>query len=144
MNLFGYRVWGTDAEGYLYSVRAPVRWPWLAWPQDRALSASCARGFLPWGDHRAPVFNCTCGVYAWREPHKLGPKMSPGAPDPYGAHVLGVVQLWGRIIEHPLGYRAQHGRVVALQWSDLAEAVAQRYKAMLLGSLSDWSGLSES
>lgn len=135
--LYGYRVWKVDEEGRLYSVRGPVTLPWAAWPVDRPMTATCVRGFFPWGQHRAPVFGCSCGVYACKEPVELGPSAS--GVDPYGPHVMGVIQLWGRVVEHPLGWRAEKGKPIAIEWSDAAERVAARYKAVLLGSLKEWA-----
>jgi hypothetical protein len=45
------------------------------------------------------VAGCSCGLYAVRDPGLLR-----GARDPA---VLGTVSLWGRIVEHELGFRGQ-------------------------------------
>jgi hypothetical protein len=51
--------------------------------------------------HQAPNLGCTCGLHGTRDPEVLKRIQSPA--------VVGTVSLWGRIIEHALGYRAQFG-----------------------------------
>jgi len=68
--------------------------PWL--PQ-RATEAMCRLGRM----HAAPNVDCTCGLHATREPDPLRRTKSPA--------VLGRVALWGRVVEHELGFRGQFG-----------------------------------
>jgi len=49
--------------------------------------------------HRAPEERCSCGLYAVKSPHLLRAARAPA--------VLGTVDLWGRIMEHERGYRAE-------------------------------------
>lgn len=49
--------------------------------------------------HAAPNVDCTCGLHATHEVEILRRTKSPS--------VLGRVALWGRVIEHDLGYRAE-------------------------------------
>jgi hypothetical protein len=51
--------------------------------------------------HEAPQTNCTCGIYAAKTFHHL---CSAGY-DRYGVH--GEVNLWGKVIEHERGWRAE-------------------------------------
>jgi hypothetical protein len=51
--------------------------------------------------HEAPEIDCTCGLHGTHEPDLLRRTKSPS--------VLGRVALWGRVIEHELGFRAQFG-----------------------------------
>jgi hypothetical protein len=68
-----------------------------AWyPRDR-VRAVCAR----WRSHPAPDPTCTCGVHASKSIVTLQRVRGPV--------VLGTVALWGRVIEHELGYRASFG-----------------------------------
>jgi hypothetical protein len=53
----------------------------------------CARG------HEAPQYDCQCGFYATKEPDEQWATYSV---------VYGKVALWGRVIEHERGYRAQY------------------------------------
>lgn len=67
--------------------------------------------------HEAPQRECGCGLYAAFEPPP--PKLW-SSWDERGCHLLvymyvsGLVEAWGRIIEHESGVRAQYGRVIAL------------------------------
>ena len=61
-------------------------------------AASCAKGRMP-----TPQRRCRCGVYAAVSPEALaGLHALPGG-------VVGEVSLWGRVIEHGRGFRAQVG-----------------------------------
>jgi hypothetical protein len=53
----------------------------------------CARG------HEAPQYDCQCGFYATKEPDEHWATYSAA---------YGKVALWGRIVEHERGYRAQY------------------------------------
>jgi hypothetical protein len=92
-----------------------------AWLPRRPLEASCRR----WGPSSfrrhgsAPQSSCSCGVYAHAEIESLLPMWfvtAPGFLPCAGPHenpadsmrVIGEVSLWGRIIVHEDGYRAQY------------------------------------
>jgi hypothetical protein len=75
----------------------PVAGHARAWPVMRATEAVCRLGRM----HAAPNVDCTCGVHGTHEPDVLRRTKSPA--------VLGRVALWGRVIEHDLGFRAQFG-----------------------------------
>ncbi len=65
------------------------------WPRLDAATARCWRHRR----HRAPVVACTCGLYAVSDPRLLRRARSPG--------VVGKVALWGRVVEHSLGWRGE-------------------------------------
>ena len=50
--------------------------------------------------HRSPMVGCTCGVHATNDPRRL-------ARGVHGAGVIGRVAMWGRVIEHTHGWRAE-------------------------------------
>ena len=52
--------------------------------------------------HDAPEMNCTCGIYAAKSHADLRTAGYAG----FGIH--GEVLLWGMVVEHELGWRAQH------------------------------------
>ena len=101
--IIGYRVWQWDAAG-LKSLNGEL------WFPRQALSAVCkadTRNSIS-GLARTvhdvaelPSFKCTCGVYAAKNIehiHKCG----------YGKFgVRGEVFLWGRVVEHERGWRAE-------------------------------------
>jgi hypothetical protein len=73
----------------------PVAGRAKAWHPLRAAEAVCRMGRM----HPAPSVDCTCGLHGCHDPDLLRRTKSPG--------VLGRVALWGRVVEHELGYRAQ-------------------------------------
>ncbi len=97
-----YRVWQWDAAG-LKSLNSE---PWIP---GHCLAAACRRyesGKV--GDeaalldgHEPPHDGCTCGVYAAKDLNHL---RRIGYAE-YGVH--GEVYLWGKVVEHRFGWRAQ-------------------------------------
>ncbi len=73
------------------------------WPPAEPARATCVRPKL----HRAPFPHCTCGLYATRSEELLRRTRNPA--------VVGTVALWGRVIEHELGYRAEYAYPQRLQ-----------------------------
>jgi hypothetical protein len=66
------------------------------WPARTPARASCTRR----GRHAVPGLGCTCGWYAM---HDHGPLRRSRDPA-----VLGTVALWGRVVEHDFGFRAEY------------------------------------
>lgn len=66
--------------------------PWLPM---RAAEAACKMGRM----HAAPNVDCTCGLHGSHDVDILRRTKSPA--------VLGRIAMWGRVIEHELGYRAE-------------------------------------
>jgi hypothetical protein len=94
--LIAWRTWNMTWQRRRLRL-APVgdyRKPWR--PRD-PVRAVCARR----RSHVAPDPTCTCGVHA--------SKSVAGLRRAHGPVVLGTVALWGRVIEHELGYRASFG-----------------------------------
>lgn len=63
-----------------------------------------------YGDHDAPHTDCNCGVWGIRDEETLHREM--GRWDPVVPIAFGRVRLWGRIVEHDLGYRAEYAQPV--------------------------------
>jgi len=101
--IVAYRVWQWDAVG-LKSLNCE---PWIP---DHCLAAACryrlwkaANGEAALLDgHEPPHHDCRCGVYAAKNFAHL---RNIGYAD-YGVH--GEVFLWGKVVEHHFGYRAQY------------------------------------
>jgi hypothetical protein len=89
--ILGYRAWQWDSLG-LKSLNN------VQWFPGRALEANASRCG---NKHLAPTEGCTCGIYAARDLAYLHRMGYAG----YGVH--GEVYLWGAIVEHQLGWRAQ-------------------------------------
>lgn len=117
--IFGYRLWWIGSDGLLRSLnRAMDR----VYPPRGVVEAVCGQG------HREPppVLECTCGIYAWKDlpairagEDGVGPRPPAIAMDcvlvgPRWAEAAGLVQLWGKVIEHDGGYRAERASVAAL------------------------------
>jgi hypothetical protein len=68
------------------------------WPVRKALRATCKSG----APQDCLGENCTCGLYSWKERKNLAENMSG-----YNA-IIGEVWMWGKIIEHEKGYRAEY------------------------------------
>jgi hypothetical protein len=90
--IVGYRVWNWGVTG-LRSINGE------AWLPGRALTAMC-----PETDHESPADACSCGVYAAKNYQHLQ-DISPSTGVEFCVH--GEVYLWGKVVEHDLGYRAQ-------------------------------------
>jgi len=108
--IIGYRMWQWDSAG-LKSLNCE---PWLP---GRPLSARCrstmrrCRAFAQKAaddSHNVPEQDCTCGVYAAKSLEHL----RETGYTTFG--VYGEVHLWGRVVEHELGWRAQFAYPKAL------------------------------
>jgi hypothetical protein len=103
--VIGHRVWQWDGSR-LVSLNGQ------AWPPGKALEAECASLMKSLGyerffnanelrGHQAPQIGCSCGIYAVKSAEQLaglGLRLNG---------IWGEVHLWGTIIEHSLGWRAQ-------------------------------------
>jgi hypothetical protein len=131
------------------------------WPADGPLRASCeaasrrlaawVRHALSWSsaDHAAPRWGCQCGIYGLARPEDAD--VLDASPRPQRTlladswQVVGAVLLWGRVIQHDHGYRAEYARPVKLlaasaaldtpEARSLMEAVAQRYEMHLVSDV---------
>jgi len=95
----GYRVWTLGAAG-LKSLCGE------RWRPGESLAARCRACTIvgrpgPTHDHDAPRVDCTCGIYSAK---KLG-HLCGGGYEQYAVH--GEVYLWGKVVEHEQGWRAQ-------------------------------------
>ena len=105
--LVGWRTWEVRDDGSL--------WSRLPWPSG-TLHAQC----LSWSTgifHGAPPdLYCTCGIYAVRTALDLVDQ--PGSERwervGTGEAVAGQIALWGFVIEHERGWRAERARPVSL------------------------------
>jgi len=74
----------------------PVAGRARAWIPRHPAEASCRVWF-----HDAPHLDCSCGLHGTHQVDLLRRTRNPA--------VLGRVALWGRVIEHALGFRARFG-----------------------------------
>lgn len=129
----GWRAWRVLPPGYLVDMNMRS-----VWEPGEALPAFCfASSARNW--HLAPVVNCVCGYYAYTYP---GPARRHGM-------LYGPVALWGRVITHDTGYRAEFAYPLGildgtpeLFPSDVIESIGVRYgipinKGLLTSQYSD-------
>jgi hypothetical protein len=91
--IVGHRVWRWDAAG-LSSLNGK------RWPPGQPLAAVCSAGNAH-DAHEPPHLDCTCGVYAAKDREHL----RGTGYEPLG--IRGEVNLWGTVVEHERGWRAQ-------------------------------------
>lgn len=101
----GWRIWNladTAAGPTLVPAGSGVD----AWVPRKAAEARCGASAiltLGRGPHRAPALDCRCGIYAARSLETFDRPRPAWPPPP----VVGTVALWGTVIEHEGGWRAQ-------------------------------------
>lgn len=145
--LVAFRSWRVQANGLLSGLA--VAQPWVP---RRALAAVCnGHGQARTGDiaahlsadgwKDAPVMGCVCGIYALKSHGTAEQELSRWRSETAGgflnirvpstaAYAIGEVSLWGTVIDHPLGYRAQfaYPKAVTVYGSqELADRVATLY-----------------
>lgn len=143
--ILGYRAWkivDTDWRGpRLCSLLFGVAWPAEAplvglhvgrWPPEVPSEKN--------PEHRVPMPGCVCGIYAWQTREQLTDlpqQLKDNARTMPPGLVCGVVRLWGRVVRHECGWRAEQAEPVALYDTRrlplyLLRAVARRYGLELL------------
>lgn len=90
--IIGWRGWRLTFEGFLHSMSADVLW---------APGEPMHGNVKAWTDHN--------GVYAYKHARDFLKKHSSGLA------VYGKVAMWGRVIEHELGYRAEWAKIIHLE-----------------------------
>jgi hypothetical protein len=129
--VIAYRTWRVRG-GRLYSVGFGL----IPWPVGKPHTANCWKNFVPAvsGGHVAPGYDHTCGIYAW-----LTPENHP-TEDPlsFGPHVRGIIRITGKVIVHELGIRVQRALPIAVEENEWADAVARRYRLLVLKDERDW------
>lgn len=69
------------------------------WPPGVRSESRCSKHYFA-----SPHLECKCGFYAVKSRRDIPLRH----PTPHVATVVGTVSLWGRVVEHELGYRAQY------------------------------------
>jgi hypothetical protein len=115
-----WRIWRVGAGGILESPIYGDEWR----PRD-AFDAECA-------GHRSPQGDCGCGVYAvaTRERALEWAEWARSAL-PYRI-VIGQVQLWGRVLPHSAGYRAERAYPYELELLDEDPELARELRETYL------------
>lgn len=92
--IVGWRVWQWDSAG-LKSLNGEP------WQPGKPLQAGC-RDHAPGHSHDAPEFDCSCGIYAAKTLDHLRRTQFW-----HFGTVRGEVGLWGSVVQHEAGYRAE-------------------------------------
>ena len=123
--IMAYRAWRIASSGVLLSCTCDCIWK----PRER-MYAICNIA-----DHEAgaPAWRCYCGLYAYktlaalRASNYMEASAAPALfKHPPGAlTVSGRVALWGRVVDHELGYRAEYAypQVLHLRGDRLDESI---------------------
>lgn len=89
--IIGWRGWRITTEGFLHSMSADVLW---------------APGEPMYGNVKASIDHNGC--YAYKHARDFLKKHAGGL------QIYGKVAMWGRVIEHELGYRAEWAKIISL------------------------------
>ena len=114
--ILGWRVWRIAVDGELVSAYTPAGWP--------ARAPIVARCYEHPGAHEAPDERCVCGVYACDDANA-----ALFYAHRSGSAVVGRTKLWGRVVEHEAGWRAERSYPESIyvpreHFEDSAEEVA--------------------
>jgi len=106
----GWRAWRLR-RAELGAIRIAPTTPRPDWEPSVPIHATCSgshtREYMVYNPelvkfHRSPEPGCTCGIHAMKDPRRLR-RSRPGKT----AGVIGTVAMWGRVIEHTKGWRAE-------------------------------------
>jgi hypothetical protein len=113
--LTAYRAWDVKSNGLLVGQHVHETWP----PYE-AMQARCTEPIMGGDPHLqdgkylpAPIFKCGCGVHAHKTIEATRTRLRTLEAHNYfnsmiSTWVWGTVKLWGRVIEHEHGYRAEY------------------------------------
>jgi hypothetical protein len=133
--LIGWRVWCVVRDGGELRLGSVIQDD--VWPVGTPFVARCRAHEPPANRlllrspeaHAAPAAGCTCGVYAVREPAAAWTYLR-GRDEPHTvARVIGRVRLWGRVVEHEDGWRAERAYPLDVYTGD--RAVRTRLESLL-------------
>ena len=136
--VIGWRRWSVEMFGNELRSNNGVRWT----PYEK-LTAECkARPSLLDPAAECEGVHCTCGIYAYKTPEDA--KFGENAPRNLGTgsrvDVWGQVMLWGRVVEHSKGWRAQYAYPKSFVDSGIARQVATVYGCKVIQD--QWPGKS--
>jgi len=94
----GWRAWNLRRQHGTFQIAPAIQRP--SWTPPDPVHAVCLASM---DRHRAPERTCTCGVYAMSRPDLLMLANRVALT----LCVVGSVALWGKVIEHEMGYRAE-------------------------------------
>jgi len=134
--IIGYRAWNyyEDKGNVLYSLvkRIGETFPW----QIGENIAKCRHRNGVSASESIPISECDCGYHAWKTLEQLKRSYPPEhSPEIGYFRILGTVALYGTVVEHELGYRAEKAQIIGIfNTFPNAAMVAKKYDADLLPS----------
>lgn len=106
---YGWRSWFIDDRFRLLSVIQDA-----VWPKCKPFTAACRLSvpplYAPRGSsllHKAPREDCHCGIYGTTSLVEATRYLEEGRR-PEALTALGITSLWGKMVQHQEGYRAQY------------------------------------
>jgi hypothetical protein len=123
MPLTGWRLWRVDPNGTLRSLWKSSHTPWTAAPQRAGCTPGTRRSFT-FGystGHRAPHAGCDCGYHVLLTPAQLDGLRAPCLV------AAGTARVWGTVVPHALGYRAEWCQITALLDGPIPGSIHQRW-----------------
>lgn len=111
--LVGWRGWHIALPHYLVTGSSPAT-VWLPNEPTEAICRVHRHARKHYINHeRIPADGCSCGIYAFKAPYKLR------TDDYLNQDMYGEVWLWGKVIEHSMGYKAEYAYPKALYFPDM-------------------------
>jgi len=118
--IIGYRCWRVE-KGHLRSVYQPDVWKAGEILEGRELGDWDQRGIHAWKDPASKHYHDYIRAYLNDQSDPMWRVFMFGnspdrKDDPRPAMVTGTVFLWGDVVEHERGYRAEYARIRSLDW----------------------------
>jgi hypothetical protein len=128
-----WRVVERSGELLLGSVVKPTEWP-----VGKTLVGECLHELRwPWRKtHVAPQAQCSCGIYASSLAHAAEYAQELATRHTVG-WAIGIVSLWGTVVECERGFRASHAYPAEL-WVPWPEADARVARPQIAAQLADY------
>lgn len=121
--LVAYRAWGVKSDGTLYALHHATEWPakqpmvgtcskhnpdypMMAFSNTAPDGLACGHAYraaMRPPELIVPVPGCACGIYAHKNPDGDYIRTAQATAN----RAWGEVHIWGRVLEHAQGYRAQ-------------------------------------
>ncbi len=131
--ILAWRAWTCTPAGMLRSLTYPLAWAGQSTTatDPLAMRAVCMRGHT---NHRAPHRACGCGWYGLKTAAQVLPwihvRQRMSALPRVRRIVIGRVALWGLVVEHAEGYRAEFAYPACLYVPSraLVRPLSERYR----------------
>jgi hypothetical protein len=113
VSIIAFRRWQVDDDGLLRPLRMQTSTRWTPGPVRAVCHCGGIGGWWP-RLHERPELGqpgSSCGFYSYKQPIA---GCTCSTPDDASHGAVGVVRIWGRIVEHTDGWRSEYAQPVAL------------------------------